>query len=94
MVDDGTTANTTTFANITNFMTYTINETPLPTGWSFTSATCTVTAANGGSRTVSGTTATIILKEGENVACTYTNTRQTGHLRLVAAVTNDDQRPS
>ncbi len=90
LVDDGTTANTTTFANITNFMTYTINETPLPTGWSFTSATCTVTAANGGSRTVSGTTATIILKEGENVACTYTNTRQTGHLRLVKEVTNDN----
>jgi hypothetical protein len=90
LVDDGTTANTTTFADITTFTTYTVNETPLPTGWSFTSATCTVTAPNGGSQTVSGTTATINLKEGENVACTYTNTRQTGHLKLVKDVTNDN----
>src|SRR5206468_12657038 len=44
LVDDGTTANTQVFSNITTFQTYTVNETPLPDGWTLTSVTCSVTS--------------------------------------------------
>jgi hypothetical protein len=64
------------FDAITNFQTYTVTETapPPPAGFAFTSLTCAVVSPNGGSRTVSGRTATIVLNEGEQVTCTYTNT--------------------
>src|SRR6185503_16000233 len=43
LVDDGTSANTITFSGITIFTTYTINETPIPSGWSFVQISCSVT---------------------------------------------------
>jgi uncharacterized repeat protein (TIGR01451 family) len=72
LVDNGTSANTKLFSGITNFTTYTVTENP-PSGWDFGGVTCTVTSANGGSQTPSGTGVSINLKEGENVTCTFTN---------------------
>jgi uncharacterized repeat protein (TIGR01451 family) len=71
--DDGVAANyTKTFSNITTFQTYTVAE-GSASGWDFNSASCTVASANGGSQSVSGSTATINLKEGENVTCAFIN---------------------
>jgi uncharacterized repeat protein (TIGR01451 family) len=50
---------------------YSVSEGALPAGWSFTSLDCG--GANG--VTVSGKTATINLAAGQNVTCTYTNTK-------------------
>jgi uncharacterized repeat protein (TIGR01451 family) len=74
LVDDGTVANDTkVFSNITNFTTYSVAETPT-TGWDLTGRACTVTSANGGSQTLSGSFGVSInLKEGENVTCTFSN---------------------
>jgi hypothetical protein len=67
------------FDNITNFTTYTVNESTIPLHWSFVSLACSVATGtdNGGSQTVNGTQATIVLKEGEDVTCTYTNQHTT-----------------
>ena len=73
LVDNGTDPNYKLFSDIETFTTYTITENT-PTSWNFGSLVCDVTSANGGSQTVLGATATIVLKEGENVTCTYTNT--------------------
>jgi uncharacterized repeat protein (TIGR01451 family) len=70
------------FDNITNFQTYTVAEGALPLNFTFTSLVCSVTSANGGTQTVNGVTATIDLKEGENVTCTYTNTAQAANLAV------------
>ena len=61
------------FNNITNFQTYTVTEGTLPTAWAFDSLNCSVASPNGGSQVVSNKTATINLKEGEEVTCTYAN---------------------
>ena len=60
---------------ITNFVTYTVSENDPGSNWSLASISCSVTSANGGSQnTNTGTrTATISLKEGENVTCTFNN---------------------
>ena len=84
LIDNGTLANTTVFSNITDFQTYTVTENT-PSGWSFTGANCSVLSPNGGSQSISGATATIVLKEGENVTCTYTNTRDQGSIELKKA---------
>jgi hypothetical protein len=73
LVDDGTSANTKFFGNLPDSGTYTVNETPIPSGWAFDAITCTATIANGGSAASSGTMVTIVLQEGENWTCTYTN---------------------
>ena len=73
LVDDGTSANTKLFSNILAEATYTVTETPVPSGWAFDSITCSVTSANGGSTTVTGAKVDIALKEGENWTCTYAN---------------------
>ncbi len=71
------------FDRILDFRTYTVAEVdPLPPDFSFTTLGCTVSSPNGGVRTVSGRTATINLAEGENVTCTYTNTRQPSALTV------------
>ena len=70
LVDDGTVTNTRTFTGITTFTTYTVSV-QSETGWTFTGATCGVIGANGGSRTVVQNTATIDLREGEIVTCTF-----------------------
>ena len=75
LVDDGTTANTRVFSNITAFTTYSVAET-VPAGWTLTGRVCSVTSPNGGSQTESGASGVSInLKEGENVTCTFSNTR-------------------
>ncbi|WP_353509976.1 hypothetical protein, partial [Intrasporangium sp.] len=89
LTDDGTTANTKVFSNITDFKTYTVSE-DAPTGaWTFGAANCTVTSPNGGTQTVVGRVATIALKEGENVTCTYTNLKQ-ATLTIIKHVVNDN----
>jgi len=74
LVDDGTAANTRTFSGITDFTVYTVNEGSV-SGWQLDTAICSVEGANGGSRTVDGAVATIDLREGEHVTCTYSNAR-------------------
>ncbi len=88
---DGTLSNTQLYSGILNFTTYTVSETTV-TGWalSFNTPVCTVTTANGGSQTASSPTVTINLKEGENVSCTFVNTRQAAHLTVTKVVVNDD----
>ena len=76
------------FNNITDFQTYAVTEGSLPTGWSFGSLSCSVASPNGGTQTVSGATATINLKEGEEVTCTYVNNFTAGPaLSLVKTAT-------
>lgn len=81
LVDDGTTANTKLFSNITNFQTYAVAET-VPGGWTLSSIVCGVTSDNGGSQTVTSPSVSINLKEGENVTCTFNNTVQLGTLTI------------
>ena len=64
------------FGDIINFQKYTINETPIPQNWTFTSLTCATVSPNGGLISTSGAIASIDLKEGEGVTCTYTDTLQ------------------
>jgi uncharacterized repeat protein (TIGR01451 family) len=61
------------FNNITTFQTYTVSENAPPLHWAFDSLHCAVQSANGGSQTVNNMAATIALKEGEEVTCTYAN---------------------
>ncbi len=61
------------FDTITNFQTYTVTENAPPANWAFDSASCTVASPNGGSQSVTNMTATIALKEGEEVTCNYKN---------------------
>ena len=90
LVDDGTSANTKLFSNITNFQTYTVNESSIPAGWGFDSLNCSVTSPNGGSFSTSTTTATINMKEGENYTCTYQNSIRQGTLIVKKHVINDN----
>jgi hypothetical protein len=70
---------------------YTITETAPPAGWAFTPPIdCEVTTPNGGSQTPNGATVTINLREGENVTCTYTNTKLQGTLVVIKHVVNDN----
>ncbi|HEV2198429.1 MAG TPA: hypothetical protein VGR73_01310 [Bryobacteraceae bacterium] len=73
---------TETFSNVTAAAagtTYTVTEsdpTSTPGGWNFTSLTCDVTAApNGSTGTPSARLATIVIKPGDTVTCTFTNTK-------------------
>ena len=78
LVDDGTSANTKVFSNITNFQTYTVAEGTVA-NWtlSFPNPACSVSSPNGGSQSSSlaNRNVTINLAEGENVTCTFLNTR-------------------
>src|SRR5262249_13320801 len=88
LVDDGTLANTKVFSNITNFQTYTVNESSIPSGWDFNSVACSVTTPNGGSYTTSTTMVTINLNEGENWTCTYNNSKTS--LTIIKDIVNDN----
>src|SRR5439155_19854705 len=84
LVDNGTTANTQVFGNITTFTnTFSVAETPIPAEWTFTSLSCSVDAGGLGSTHIatSGASVSIDLAEGDGVTCTYTNTEQ-GHIIL------------
>ena len=74
LVDNGG-INYKLYANILNFTTYKIAETPV-THWtlSFSNPPCTVSTPNGGSSSASGSTVTINMQEGEDYTCTFTNT--------------------
>ena len=72
LVDDGTSANTKLFSGITSFGTYTVTE-ATKTLWELQSVNCSVVNPNGGTRIVSGATATITVAEGEDVTCTWLN---------------------
>ncbi len=73
LVDDGTTANTQQFSDIIDFTTYTVMESPIPTGWDLTDISCIVLDPNGGTQSpnVGTATVTIGLEEGEYVECTF-----------------------
>jgi hypothetical protein len=89
LVNDGTSANTKVFSNITNFQTYTVNESSIPAGWGFDSATCSVTSPNGGTSNA-GLTTTINMAEGENWTCTYKDSLRVGTLTVIKHVVNDN----
>ena len=72
LIDDGTATNTKVFSGITSFGTYTVTESS-KTLWELQSVNCSVTNPNGGTRVVSGPTATITVAEGEDVTCTWLN---------------------
>ena len=90
---DGTNSNTQAYTNIKTFTTYTFTEASV-SGWtlSFQTPVCTVTSANGGTQSgnVGTRTLTINLKEGENVTCTFVNTRQAAKLIVIKHVVNDN----
>lgn len=82
LIDNGTTANTRSFQNITDFRTYTVNE---ATGDNFrlSSTECTVVAQNAGGWSSTATGVSIDLREGEIATCTFRNTmRGTGSINL------------
>jgi hypothetical protein len=79
----------TTITDPANFKTYTVTEGSI-TGWTLASLGCTDVSQTGGSASTSGSTATIILKEGDAVTCTYTNSAVVPKLRLVKTVTNNN----
>jgi hypothetical protein len=52
---------------------YTIQETSMPAGWSFSSLSCS-TSVGSGTSAISGQQATITLNANDNIVCTYTDT--------------------
>ena len=88
---DSTRSNTQAYSGITSFSTYTFTETTVA-GWtlSFNNPVCTVTTPTGGTQSASNSTVTINLNEGENVTCTFINTRQNGTLIVKKLVVNDN----
>src|SRR6266545_396508 len=92
---DGTLSNTQLYSNIlvtTNTgNNYTIIEATVA-GWTLSLANppCVVTSPNNGSSSASGSTVSINLREGENLTCTFTNTRQAAHLIVIKHVVNDN----
>jgi hypothetical protein len=73
----GDSAGNTIYNNALVAKTYTVTEGADPSGFLFTSVTCT-----GGSTSTSGRTATIVLAPNDNVVCTYLNTQQTGAIKI------------
>ena len=85
---DPTLSNSRTFANLAPGP-YTVTEAGLPiAGWDLTDLVCMGGGANTSTNTATGVS-TIGLDAGENVTCTYTNTKQT-KLKLVKTVTNNN----
>jgi len=76
---DVTLSNTRTFNNLTPGGTYAVSETGV-TGWELTGASC-----SDGSPV-----SAISLQPGENITCTFTNTRQKGTLTVIKDVNNDE----
>ncbi len=102
LVDDPPNADdnhTKPFDKITNCVTYTVAETTVQ-GWTLSFSfndpanptwPCTVTSPNGGSSSTSGSNGVSIrMEEGENWACTFTNTRQNATLTVIKNVINDN----
>ena len=86
---DGTLSHTVTCSSVLTG-TYSVQETPVPSGWSLTDLTCT--DPSGGTTTNTGTgTASIDLAVGETVSCTYTNKKDATVQITKDAVPNDPQ---
>jgi hypothetical protein len=68
---------------------YTITEQTV-SGWDLTSLDCEVETDLGGSQIEAPPSASINLREGENVSCTFVNTAQAAHLTLVKEVIRDN----
>ena len=74
LTDDGTNPNSTTFNNL-SAGDYSISETPT-TGWTLSGVSCLDNSTQKSVSTPSGTgTGTISLTAGQNVTCTFTNTK-------------------
>ena len=73
------------------FATYTFIEGAAP-GYALSSISCSVTDGTTGSSTTSlpNRRVIIVIKEGENRTCTFTNDLQTGTLTVIKHVVNDD----
>ncbi len=84
----GDTPNSIDFTNITTFGSYTITETPIPTGWAFDSVSCTVVGS--GTASATGAAVAIDLKEGDHITCTYANHQLAGTLYVIKHVINDN----
>jgi|SoiMethySBSTD1v2_1073268.scaffolds.fasta_scaffold51115_2 hypothetical protein len=92
---DNTLSNTRVFSGILvtaqNGNDYTVSETTVsPWALSFGTPVCTVASPNGGSQSASSNTLSINLREGEDVTCTFINTRQSASLTLVKNVVSDN----
>ncbi len=72
LVDDGTTANKKVFSGITSFGIYTITENSLG-GWIFDDVSCVGANQHKGWVRTEGSSAEIMLSEGEDVTCTFYN---------------------
>ncbi len=74
--NNGTLPNSQTF--VVPPGTYGVTETNIPASWTLTNLVCAVTKGNGGSTfTVAKPLATINLNDGDEVTCTYTDTKVT-----------------
>jgi uncharacterized repeat protein (TIGR01451 family)/LPXTG-motif cell wall-anchored protein len=62
--------------------TYSITEGTIPAGWDRTSASCTGSTTAGSYDTGSGALTNIQIAAGQNVTCTFTNTRRSATLTL------------
>jgi hypothetical protein len=87
-------ANTKVFSNLATFgsqSTRTITESDPAPNFALTALACSSdTNPSGATSNLGARTTTFVLAEGENVSCTFTNTRQQGTLRVIKHVVNDD----
>ncbi len=65
---------------------YTVDEPSVPSGWSFNSVICKYDGENAGIDGPAPTSHVINVDSGETATCTYTNTRQTGSLKVIKVV--------
>jgi uncharacterized repeat protein (TIGR01451 family) len=95
---DPTLSNTQAYTGITAFTTYTFTETATA-AWDLTNRQCSVTSPNGGTQDLAfgATGISIVLKEGENVTCTFTNeptpAPSLNIVKTVTAVNSDTVAP-
>jgi len=89
---DPTLSSTKLFSTIINFTTYTVTEAAV-SHWtlSFGTPVCTVGSPNGGSQSGNAGTGvlTINLKEGENVTCTFINTRSVSSTSITTLLSSN-----
>ncbi|MFZ6003564.1 MAG: choice-of-anchor P family protein [Actinomycetota bacterium] len=81
---DATLSNEQIFSDITSFGTKSVTEGAV-NGWALSSISCTFTGdgSDGSSSNLTTRTLSIEMEEGQDYVCTFTNTRQTGLLRVI-----------
>ncbi|TKJ30526.1 MAG: hypothetical protein CEE40_04825 [Chloroflexi bacterium B3_Chlor] len=84
LIDDGTSANTISFVDLTDFGTYSVTELVVPTGWTLDSVVCDDQSSQ------TPPTASIDLAEGQHVTCTFYDIRTTGKLEVVKDLVPDN----